>query len=136
MEAHRERQSFARRNHSQQNRCRRRCADAGFCGGFGGDRSGEGRLFRFFFAITGACGPGVAIVLQIRERISGSIGGAAIKDDLRHPGLRKIHDVGGPLLVILSATAVLAGMPTVWYFFVVAIGAGLVVAAVMHRAHG
>ena len=96
----------------------------------------EGRLFRFFFAITGACGVGVAIVLHIRERISGSIGGAAIKDDLRHPGLTKIHDVGGPLLVILSATAVLVGMPTVWYFFAVAIGAGLVVAAVMHRAHG
>jgi hypothetical protein len=95
----------------------------------------EGRLFRFFFAITGACGLGVAIVLQIRERIRGSIAGAAIKDDLRHPGRTKIHDVGGLLLVALSVTAVLVGMPTVWYFFALAIGAGVVVAAVMHRAH-
>ena len=36
----------------------------------------EGRLFRFFFAITAAAGLGVAVILQIREWISGSLVGA------------------------------------------------------------
>ena len=97
----------------------------------------EGRLFRFFFVITGACGLGVAAVLQIREWISGSLVGAEVKDDLRHPVItgHRIRDVGGVLFVATSLTALIVGMPTVWYFFAVAIGAGVVVALVMRRAH-
>jgi hypothetical protein len=98
----------------------------------------EGRIFRFFFAITGACGLAVAVFLQVREWISGSLAGAEIKDDLRKPVLtgHRIRDVGGVLFVVTSIAALIAGMPTVWYFFAVAIGAGVVVALVMQRAHG
>lgn len=98
----------------------------------------EGRIFRFFFAITGACGLAVAAFLQIGEWISGWLVGAEIKDDLRKPVLtaHRIRDVGGALFVVASIAALVAGMPTVWYFFAVAIGGGVVVALVMQRAHG
>jgi hypothetical protein len=98
----------------------------------------EGRLFRFFFAITGACGLAVAAFLQIRERISGSLAGAEIQDDLRRPIVsgQRIRDVGGALFVVTSIAALIVGIPTVWYFFAVAIGGGVVVALVMRRAHG
>lgn len=94
-------------------------------------------LFAFFLAIAGACGLGVFVVLQIRERTSGWLVGAEIKDDLRHPAIsgHKIRDVGGLILVAASVAALLAGMPTVWYFFAVAVGAGVVIAVVMQRAH-
>lgn len=95
-------------------------------------------LFAFFLAITGACGLGVFVVLQIRERMSGWLVGAEIKDDLRRPAItgHKIRDVGGLILVAASVAALVAGMPTVWYFFAAAIGAGAVVALIMRRAHG
>jgi hypothetical protein len=98
----------------------------------------EGRIFRFFFAITGACGLAVAAFLQLKEWISGSLAGAEIKDDLRKPVLtgHRIRDLGGALFVVTSVAALIAGVPTVSFFFAVAIGAGVVVALVMQRAHG
>ena len=97
----------------------------------------EGRLFRFFFAFTGACGLVVAAILGLRERVSGWLAGARIKDDLRDPAASGhwVHGAGLLILVAAGAAALLAGMPTVWYFPAAAIGGGLVVAAVMHRAH-
>jgi hypothetical protein len=98
----------------------------------------EGRIFRFFFAITAACGLAVAAILQVRERLSGWLVGAEIKDDLRHPAIarHRVRDVGGFILVAASVAAVVAGIPTVWCFFAIAIGAGIAVAVVMHWAHG
>ena len=99
--------------------------------------NGAWRLLAFFLAISGACGLGIFVVLQIREWMSGSLAGAEIKDDLRRPVItgHQIRDVGGLILVAASAAALVAGMPTVWYFFAVPIGAGVVVGLIMHRAH-
>ncbi len=63
-----------------------------------------------------------------------------MKGNLLHPGItmHKIHvvgDVGGLLFVIVSTVVVLLGVPTMWYFLAVAIGGGLVVAAVLRRLH-
>jgi hypothetical protein len=93
-----------------------------------------GPWLRLFFGLGAAGGLAVAAILHIRERIAGSLGGAAIKDDLQHPAIctHKIHDVGGVLLVAVGATTLLIGMPTVWYFFAMAIVAGLLVAVVLH----
>lgn len=93
---------------------------------------------RLFAAVAAAGGLGVAAILQIREWLSGSLVGAELRDDLRHPVVprHKIRDLGGLLFVAASITAVVVGTRTVGYFFAIAIGAGIVVAAVMHRAHG
>jgi hypothetical protein len=97
-----------------------------------------GPWLRLFFGLGAAGGLVVAAILHLREWSSGSLAGTAVKEDLQHPAIarHKIHDLGGVLLVVACATAVLVGMPTVWHFFAVAIGAGLVVAAVLHWAHG
>lgn len=63
-----------------------------------------------------------------------------MRNSLWHPGItmHKIHvggDVGGLLFVTASTSAVLLGVPTMWYFLALAIGGGLVAAAILHRVH-
>ncbi len=63
-----------------------------------------------------------------------------MKGNLWHPGItmHKIHvggDVGGLLFAIASTAAVLVGVPTVWYFFALAIGGGLAFAALLHKVN-
>jgi hypothetical protein len=95
-----------------------------------------GHWLRLFFIIGASGGLAVAAFLHLREELAGSIAGAGVKDDLRHPVIprHRLHDVGGALLVVVSAAVLVIGMPTVWYFFALAIGGGLLVAAVMRWA--
>ena len=63
-----------------------------------------------------------------------------MRDSLWRPGItmHKIHvggDVGGLLFVAASTSAVLLGVPTMWYFLALAAGGGLLVAAILHRIH-
>jgi hypothetical protein len=56
-----------------------------------------------------------------------------------HPGItiHRIHvggDVGGLLFVVASTLVVLLGVPSMWYFFALAVGGGLVVAGILHRS--
>ncbi len=62
-----------------------------------------------------------------------------MKGNLWHPGItmHKIHvggDVGGLLFVIASTSAVLMGVPNVWFFLTLAVGGGVAVAAILQRA--
>jgi hypothetical protein len=63
-----------------------------------------------------------------------------MRGNLWHPGITRhsIHvggDVGGLLFVAASTSAVLLGVPTMWFFLALAVGGGLVVAAILHRVH-
>jgi hypothetical protein len=61
-----------------------------------------------------------------------------MRDNLWHPGItmHKIHvggDVGGLLFVAASTSAVLLGVPTMWFFLALAAGGGLAIAAILNR---
>jgi len=43
-------------------------------------------------------------------------------------------DVGGLLFVVASTLVVLLGVPSMWYFFALAVGGGLAVAGILHRS--
>jgi len=63
-----------------------------------------------------------------------------MKGNRWHQGItmHKIHvggDVGGLLFVVASTAVVLLGVPSVWYFFAIAVAGGLGVAAILRRSH-
>jgi hypothetical protein len=63
-----------------------------------------------------------------------------MRGNLWHPGItmHSIHvggDVGGLLFVAASTSSVLLGVPNMWFFLALAVGGGLMVAAILHRVH-
>ena len=78
--------------------------------------------------------------LEAVNPVTGMSRRCVMRGNLWHPGItmHKIHvggDVGGLLFVAASTAAVLLGVPSMWYFFALAVGGGLTVAAILHRLH-
>jgi hypothetical protein len=63
-----------------------------------------------------------------------------MKGNQWHPGItiHRIHvggDVGGLLFVVASTAVVLLGVPSMWYFFAIAVAGGVGVAAILRHSH-
>jgi hypothetical protein len=63
-----------------------------------------------------------------------------MRGNLWHPGItmHSIHvggDVGGLLFVAASTSAVLLGVPTMWFFLAMAVAGGIAVAAILHQVY-